>query len=142
MTNPNIAARRQQGFTLIETLISVAIAAILSSIAWPSYASYVGKAHRFEAKLALQQLMLQQEQWRNQHAEYASAAADLRAPTLARYRLSVRDASAAGYTLAATAIGPQMQDRACTVLLLSVQGGDVQYQHEGSAPAGQCWGKL
>ncbi len=138
----NTAARRQQGFTLIETLITVAIAAILSSVAWPSYASYVSKAYRFEAKLALQQLTLQQEQWRNQHTEYASAASDLRAPTLARYRLSVRDATAAGYTVVATAIGPQAQDRACAVLLVSVQGGDVQYRHEGSAVAGQCWARL
>lgn len=130
-----------RGFTLIEMLIAVTIAAILSSLALPSYASYMAKAHRLEGKLALQQLMLQQEQWRSQHPSYAEESADLRAPTLQRYRLSVRDANAAGYTLVATAIGPQAQDRACAAFVLVVQGGDVQYRHEGSAPSGQCWGR-
>ena len=130
-----------RGFTLIEMLIAVTIAAILSSLALPSYASYMAKAHRLEAKLALQQLMLQQEQWRSSHPAYTNDSADLRAPTSQRYRLSVRDASAAGYTLVATAIGPQAQDRACAAFVLVVQAGDVQYRHEGSAPASQCWGR-
>ena len=130
-----------RGFTLIEMLIAVAIAAILSSLALPSYASYMAKAHRLEAKLALMQMMLQQEQWRSQHRSYADNSADLRAPTSQRYRWSVRDASTAGYILVATAIGPQAQDRACAVFVLAVQAGDVQYRHEGSAPASQCWGR-
>jgi type IV pilus assembly protein PilE len=137
MRNP---CKRQCGFTLIELLIALAITGILSSLAVPSYASYMTKTHRLEAKVHLQALMLRQEQWRSDRPAYAENTADLRAPTLQRYRLSIRDADASGYTLVATAIGPQAHDRPCALLMIVVRAGDVQYRHEGTAPAGQCWG--
>jgi type IV pilus assembly protein PilE len=131
----------QRGFTLIEMLIALAIAAILASWAVPSYSAHLARAHRLEGVLALQQLMLQQEQKRSNNAAYAESIDELRAPRSTRYRFSVQDADARGYTVAATAIGPQAHDRACAVLLLTVRGGDVQYQHEGSAAPGRCWGR-
>ena len=44
---------KQQGFTLIELVIVVAIVGILSSIALPLYRDYVVRANRTEAKTAL-----------------------------------------------------------------------------------------
>ena len=44
---------RATGFTLIEVMIVVAIVAILSSIAYPSYKEYVAKSRRAEAKATL-----------------------------------------------------------------------------------------
>ena len=46
--------RRAKGFTLIEVMITVVIVAILASVAWPSYQSYLQRSRRSEA----QQLML------------------------------------------------------------------------------------
>ena len=44
---------KQQGFTLIELVIVVAIVGILTSIAMPLYRDYVIRANRTEAKTAL-----------------------------------------------------------------------------------------
>lgn len=51
--------RHIRGFTLIELMIVVAIVGILSAIAYPSYAEYVRRGHRAEARAGL----LQAQQW-------------------------------------------------------------------------------
>jgi type IV pilus assembly protein PilE len=46
-------ARRPAGFTLTELMITLAIVAILASMAYPSYQEFVLKSRRAEAKAAL-----------------------------------------------------------------------------------------
>jgi type IV pilus assembly protein PilE len=50
---------KQTGFTLIEVMIVVAIVGILSAIAYPSYAEYIRRGHRADARAGL----LQAAQW-------------------------------------------------------------------------------
>ena len=57
MTRP--LPKTQHGFTLIELMIVVAIVGILSAIAYPSYAEYIRKGHRADARAGL----LQAQQW-------------------------------------------------------------------------------
>lgn len=52
---------RQQGFTLIEVMITVAIVAILAAVALPSYRKYVVRAARVEAQTELLELASLQE---------------------------------------------------------------------------------
>jgi len=61
----------QRGFTLIETLASALILAILSSIAWASYRDVLLRAHRGEARTALLQLQAAQERHYLDHLRYS-----------------------------------------------------------------------
>ena len=47
---------RRSGFTLIELMITMAIVAILGSIALPSYTRYIARAHRADARTQLLQV--------------------------------------------------------------------------------------
>ncbi|MGB4116069.1 MAG: type IV pilin protein [Polaromonas sp.] len=49
------AQKGNKGFTLIELMITVAIIAILASIALPAYTSYIAKARRADARTQLLQ---------------------------------------------------------------------------------------
>ena len=55
--------RRGRGFTLIELMIAVAVVAILTAIAVPSYQSSVRKSRRQDAKTALLDLAARQERY-------------------------------------------------------------------------------
>jgi type IV pilus assembly protein PilE len=61
---------RQQGFSLVELMIAVAIVGILASIAIPAYRDSILKGKRAEARTALSELMLQQERFMTQSNTY------------------------------------------------------------------------
>ena len=49
------SSQKSNGFTLIELMITVAIVAILASVALPSYTSYIARAKRADARAQLVQ---------------------------------------------------------------------------------------
>jgi type IV pilus assembly protein PilE len=55
------AGERPSGFTLIELMIVLVVIAILTTIAYPSYADYLRKGRRADAKAALLELAQQVE---------------------------------------------------------------------------------
>lgn len=56
MTTHTIFVRKgSKGFTLIEVMITVAIVAVLASIALPSYTGYIARANRADARTQLLQ---------------------------------------------------------------------------------------
>ncbi len=66
---------RDRGFTLIELMIAIVVAAILVSIAIPSYSGHVQRARRTEATTALLRAQAAQEKFFVQFGRYAPALA-------------------------------------------------------------------
>lgn len=65
---------RSGGFTLIELMITVAILAILASIALPSYTSYITRGKITEATSTLAEMRVKLEQWYQDNRNYGSTA--------------------------------------------------------------------
>lgn len=66
--------RTARGFSLIELMVALAVLAILSAIAYPSYVETVLKGRRSEARAALAELMQQQERHMTQAGSYRKTA--------------------------------------------------------------------
>lgn len=119
----------KHGFTLMELMVSVALAAALATIALPALRQHWLRAHRSEGWVALSQLQMAQERHRSRHTRYAATLGELQQPGTTpqgRYQLEVQDASATGYRLEARTIGPQRDDVACNRLRLVVEAGQVR----------------
>ena len=63
---------RQNGFTLIELMITVAIVAILATIAIPSYQEYVKRGHRAAAQSEMMDIANRQQQLLLANRNYAA----------------------------------------------------------------------
>ncbi|WP_343733093.1 type IV pilin protein [Duganella sp.] len=98
--------RIQQGFTLIEVMITVAIVGILLAVAVPAYSDYVTRGRMSEAFTALGGAQTAAEQyWSNNrtYANFDGSPAFPAATTNFTYALS--NATASTYTITATGTG-------------------------------------
>lgn len=75
MDDMNLSAQR--GFSMIELMIVMVIAAILASIAVPSYQNFVTRTKRAQAKSLLLQVADKQEQFFLDNKRYAATMTDL-----------------------------------------------------------------
>lgn len=144
------SSRRQRGFTLIETMIAVGIAGVLSSIAYPSLEGHVLRARRIDALASLMSAQLAQERHRADHATYGDLASIGVRPTTPAgyYVLHVTAVSADGYTLLASAAAAQARDRACRYMKVAATGADAVFASGPDASTGnaadanrRCWGR-
>lgn len=73
---------RDKGFTLVELMITLVIAAILISIAVPSYRRYIIRSQRSDAISALTRVQAAQEKYFLQNNTYATDMAQLQLSTV------------------------------------------------------------
>ena len=67
--------RKQNGFTLIELVITVAVIALLAAIALPSYQQYVIRSKRAAAQAAMMDIANRQQQYLLANRSYADKTA-------------------------------------------------------------------
>ena len=139
---------KMKGFTLIEVMIVVAIVAVLSAIALPSYQEYIRRGHRAEARAAL----LQAAQWLERAATAtgtypltASFPTTLTTMQSGRYTVAVASppasaASGAAFTLTATPAGGQVGDK-CGSYTLTHSGVRSAASAASGALVTECWNK-
>jgi type IV pilus assembly protein PilE len=143
-------ARRAAGFTLIETMVTIGIAGVLSSVAYPSLEGQVMRARRTDALVALMQAQLAQERFRANNASYGSLVeAGVRATSPSgHYRIDVVSSSAAGFELLASAVAGQMRDARCRHLRLALVDAALTYASGSDATTSNpadvnraCWSR-
>ena|SRR5690554_4738767 len=132
----------QQGFTLIEVMIVVAIIGILAAIAYPSYDEYVKRGNRTEGQAFLSDVAARQERYFSQNNKYITAVGDIaklglsnaNSPT-SKYTLAIATvANDGGYTLTAN---QQFGDTKCGNLSLNALG--VKNRSGSGKSVNDCW---
>jgi type IV pilus assembly protein PilE len=129
--------RRTAGFTLIEVMITVAIVAILSAIALPSYSAYVQRSRVPPALDALTSVATRLEQRYQDTGSYADGAAcGVAMPAAQNFALGcVISGGGQGFTATATGDGPM----AGYTYTINHQGVRVTTAHPKGTPATNCW---
>lgn len=129
LTSPRRQSRRHRGFTLIETLATVGIAGVLSTIALPGFEAQLQKARRAEVLVAAMQIQSVEERFRSNAASYGSLVEIGVAPASpsGHYQLQLVEADADGYELLAVATGVQTRDVACAYMRFSAAGLNIVY---------------
>ncbi|GBU15120.1 pilus biosynthesis protein [Polaromonas sp.] len=138
--------RSQQGFTLIEIMIVVAIIGIISAIALPSYSEYIRRGHRADARASLLQMAQWMERAATANGVYPTATANTAAVAAAlasvqknRYAVTM-DSSTSTFTVTATPGDGQSNDK-CGNYTLTNTGQQGANGQTVTAIVTECWGK-
>jgi len=135
-------SKKTAGFTLIEIIVTLAIAGIIASLAYPAYTGSVRKSRRTDAITSLVELQMLQEKHRSTNISYAAdlspfgytlVSSEYHTPSK-HYKLVLSSVSGTGFTITATPLGDQMRDTSCSSFVVTQNGPDV-----GTAAQRSCW---
>lgn len=110
-----------RGFTLIEVMITVAIVAILATIAYPSYQNHVMKSQRSEGVRTLLEIAQNLERCYTLRGQYDNAACQSGTVTSEHgyYQVAIATPTSSSFTLTATPVaGAVKSDTKCGVYTL------------------------
>ncbi|WP_046167172.1 type IV pilin protein [Chromobacterium vaccinii] len=139
-----------EGFSLLELVITLAVLALLVSIALPSYRNFMMQSNRTAAKTALQDLASRQESYFSTNNNYASQLATLGYASGTvyvpgngnnLYALSIANTTASTFALNAAPQGSQAQDSCQTYQLdnLGNQSNIVNGSNGTTLSVSGCW---
>lgn len=141
----------QRGFTLLELMITLGVAAIIATFAIPSYRTHVAKAHRVEAATALYRAAQFVETTRVVQTAASTEALSLpagfdQAPangeTVYRLKLLAESATNGGYAIEAEPLAPgPMQGDECGVFVIDATGARANRTSAQLTPqqTTNCW---
>ncbi|MDR3419093.1 MAG: type IV pilin protein [Nevskia sp.] len=157
--------RHTAGYTLIELVIAVSIAAILAKIGFDNYRNYIVRSNRAVARVVLTGLTAKQETYNQQNQAYATTFTPLNgysgSPTTSFYinrdgavqtasdgntiyQISLTTSATTPYTLQAVAQGSQANwDASCQTLAINSTGLKTATTAAGTnvTDPTQCWEK-
>jgi len=128
---------KNNGFTLIELMIVVAVIGILASIAYPSYQEYVIRAKRADGKAAILSAQLAQEKYRANNTTYLVVSSTASSDGYYNYAVALGTNTSTDYTVTAT---PTFTDATCGNLILTVTGG-TETKSASTGSVDLCWSK-
>jgi type IV pilus assembly protein PilE len=131
----------KRGFSLIELMITVAIAAILVAVALPNYTEYVRRSARAEARAGLQQGAQWMERAATASGTYpltVAFPANLTRVPSGRYTIALASADGTSFTLTATRQGTQAGDR-CGDFTLTNTG--LRGNTNNTETVQNCWNR-
>ncbi|MCZ8111754.1 MAG: type IV pilin protein [Betaproteobacteria bacterium] len=133
-----MTAVARRGFTLLELLVAMALAALLITLGLRSQQGQGLRSGRLDAVEALTRLQRAQEQHRSAHGLYASDLAALIGAAATspqgRYAIALDRFGGEAYRATAIAQGAQARDTPCATLTLEVRQGFAQ-----TGPDAGCW---
>jgi type IV pilus assembly protein PilE len=145
MTQPMKGRTKQDGFTLIELMIVVAVIAVLTAIAVPMYRDFVVRSNRSDAIISLTELANLQEKHYSNEMAYTTTLADLSYTNTSPegfYSLGITTSATVDYTLTATPVGQQFQDdETCRQFTLNSFGQRSAQDSGGNDTSQQCWNR-